>query len=601
MPRLAIALLGPPEIKIDGNAVKTDRRKAIALLAYLAISGKSHSRDHLAALLWPDYERDSAYAYLRRTLWELNQMLGTGWISVDRERVSIQTTPELWLDTAFFDKLSHTTPGSVTALTDAVTLYRGDFLEGFQVADTASFEDWQFQQVEYFRREFAGALEKLTRAHTLAGEYTLALPFARRWLALNSLNETAHCAIMRLLSGLGDRTAAIRQYEACVQILKSELGIPPQPETTKLYETILQGEVRIASIENAPPSLAVETRPTLNLPVMPTPFIGRRSEVEQIKTLVSDPTHQLITLTGPGGTGKTRLSIQAASEIGDLFPDGVYFSSLAAVPTAEAVLPALAKVLEFSFYREERPYQQLLNFLREKQLLMVLDNFEHLLEASDLLADILANAPGVKLLVTSRVRLNVQGEQLYLVGGMHTPDASEAAAWEDPETQAKPFSAVLLFLDRARRVHPGFTLTKANVKPVLEICRLVQGMPLGLELAAAWLELLPPAEIAAEISRSLDFLETSQVGVPDRQRSIRAVFEVILEIVERWRANRVTALVCFRGKFLPRSRAAGQQSVAPHAFRVGKQILATTDRRRSIPVTRVITALRAGTAQNEPG
>jgi predicted ATPase/DNA-binding SARP family transcriptional activator len=556
MPRLEITLLGTPEIKIDGKVVKTDRRKAVGLLAYLSVSGKSYSRDHLAALLWPDYPQDSAYAYLRRTLWELNQMLGKGWIILDRDHLAIQSSSEIWLDTVAFEQLSHTDLTDITAMTEAVTLYRGDFLEGFSIIDTAPFEDWQFQQAEYFRRKFAGVLEKLVNTHSLQGEHSQALPYARRWLALDPLNETAHCAIMRLLAEMGDRTGAIRQYETCVHIVKNELGVPPQPETTKLYQDILQGEVRAAIPDDAVSLKTEESRLVSRLPAMPTPFIGRRVEIEQIKTLIQNPTHRLITLTGPGGTGKTRLSIQAATEVCEFFPDGVYFSSLATVPTVEGVLPALAKTLEFSFYRDERPRQQLLDFLREKRLMMVLDNFEHLMEASDLVVEILANAPGIKLLITSRIRLNLQGEQLYLVGGMRSPEAGEAAAWDDPEMQAKPFSAVQLFLERARRVQPNFMLTKANVKQVMEICHLVQGMPLALELAAAWLELLPPVDIAAEITRSLDFLETNQVDVPNRQRSIRAIFESSWKLLSEGEQVTLQRLCVFRGSF---SRQAAQQ------------------------------------------
>jgi DNA-binding SARP family transcriptional activator len=243
MPRLEIALLGPPEIKLNSKPVKTDRRKAIALLAYLAVTSKPHSRDHLSALLWPDYDQESAFAYLRRSLWELNQILGKGWIEADRERAALASAGDLWLDIAVFKGLIHARQGVVDALTEAISLYRSDFLAGFAVADTASFEDWQIQQAEYFRREFAEALEKLVKAHAQVGAHDTALPYARRWLALDQLNEAAQRAIMRLLAGMGDRTGAIRQYGTCAQSLKAELGIDPQPETTELYQAILHGEI----------------------------------------------------------------------------------------------------------------------------------------------------------------------------------------------------------------------------------------------------------------------------------------------------------------------------------------------------------------------
>ena len=559
MPRLEIALLGSPEIRFNGNPVKTDRRKAIALLAYLAVTGKSHTRDALAAMFWPGYDRDSAYAYLRRTLWELNQILEKGWIAADRETVRLKDGADLWLDTVDFENIVKqltSTQEEISRLETAIHLYRDDFMSGFVVADTVPFEDWQNQQVEYFRRSFANALENLVGLLANEGKYETGLPYARRWLAQDPLNESAHRAIMRLLAGKGDRTGAIRQYEACVKLLKDELGISPQPETEETYEAILHGDVSRMRIQTDE-TLQTAPGPASYLPKMPAPFIGRRPEVEQVKALITDPAHRLLTLTGPGGTGKTRLSIQAASELENIFPDGVFFVSLAPIQNSEAVLPTVAKALDFSFYQEdETPRQQLLNFLREKKLLLILDNFEHLLDSSDLVTDILANSADVKLMSTSRVRLNLQGEQLFNVTGMRIPTVDEADVWEDPETQAKPFSAVQLFLDRARRIRSDFVLTKENVHSVMEICNLVHGMPLGLELAAAWLELLPPEEVADEINRSLDFLETDQADVPERQRSIRAVFESSWKLLSEDEMDAFLRLCVFVGSF---SREAAQQ------------------------------------------
>jgi predicted ATPase len=355
---------------------------------------------------------------------------------------------------------------------------------------------------------------------------------------------------------MGDRAGAVRQYEACAKVLKNELGIQPQPDTARLYEAILGGKLDKPPSDPHQPAQAELPRPARRLPELPTPFIGRQEEVEQIKALIGDPSQRLITLTGPGGIGKTRLSIQVAEEVSEWFMDGVHYASLATVPNQEAIISTLANLIGFTFYREEAPRQQLLDYLRARQLLIVFDNFEHLLQATNLVVEILANAPQVKLLVTSRVRLNVQGEQLYPVGGMHSPGVDQAAAWQNPVTQALSFSAVQLFLERARRVQPSFELSKANLKPVLDICCLVEGMPLGLELAAAWLELLRPNEIAEEITRSLDILETNLIDVPERQRSIRAVFESSWRLLSASEQTALKRLCVFRGSF---SHEAAQQ------------------------------------------
>jgi hypothetical protein len=239
-----------------------------------------------------------------------------------------------------------------------------------------------------------------------------------------------------------------------------------------------------------------------------------------------------VTLFGPGGIGKTRLSIQVASEIGYRFRDGVWFVPLATIQSADGIFPEVAKSLNFSFHPEENqenetPRQQLLEFLQGKQLLLILDNIDQLVSkgAAEQLIEILTGAESIKLLVTSRARLNLPAEQVFPIPGMHVPTPAEVAVWCDPAAQAPQFTAVKLFLDRARRIQPGFTLNQENAAAVAEICQLVDGMPLGIELATSWLELLPPEEIKAEIRRSLDFLETVQPGIPDRQRSIRAIFD----------------------------------------------------------------------------
>jgi DNA-binding SARP family transcriptional activator/predicted ATPase len=556
---LEISLLGPPKISLDGKPVGTDRHKAIGLLAYLAAESKAHNREVLASLLWPDYPRASAFSYLRRTVWELNQVLGKAWIAADRESVSLARNPGLSVDIEAFQLSLAAAPDQVDLLSKAVRLYRGDFLEGFVIADTAPFEEWQIQQAEYYRQEFGHLLERLVSVYERRGDYEDGLPFAQRWLGLDRLNETAYRAVMRLMAGMGDRSGAIHVYQTCTQTLKNELGVAPQAETEELYQAILHREKLKPPPSEARNLPAKEPqKPAGNLPKPTTPFIGRHEEIDQVVKLTLDPDIHLLTLTGPGGTGKTRLSIQAAAEMDKFFQDGAWFIPLAPVQTKPELILAIAKGLYFSISNErENPHQQLLDFLRAKRILLVLDNFEQLLgDGTQLIADILDTAQDVKLLVTSRERLNLTAEQVYRVGGLRIPGVALMAAWEDPVEQAKPFSALQLLLERGQRVRPDFELTRENLTAVMQICQLVEGSPLGIELATAWLELLPPEEIAREITHSLDFLENNAVDVPDRQRSMRAVFETswILLDVEGQRAFK--RLCVFKGSF---SRQAAQE------------------------------------------
>ncbi len=544
---------------VSGVSVETDRHKAIGLLAYLAVEDKSHSRDALATLLWPDYPRASAYAYLRRTIWELNSMLEKGWLEADRETVNLRRQPGLEVDAVAFSQLASQPSGTIDALSQAVALYRGDFLEGLVVADTAPIEEWQSAKAESYRRIFANTLEKLVAAHDEAGAYEQALPYAQRWLALDKLDERAWRALMRQMAGKGDRNGAARTYQNCAETLKTELGVAPEPATEELYQAILHGELRP---ERREMTIMVEAAPARqmegNLPVPATPFIGRGEEITQITRLVLDPQVQLLTLTGPGGTGKTRLSIQVASKMDGTFPDGVWFVPLAAVVTTQGIVSAIAKGFNFPFYKgEETPYEQLMDYLREKRLLLVLDNFEHLLQdGRGLVTDILGQACGVKVLVTSRERLSLQAEQIYRVAGLNIPGMDILVHSINPQELAKTYSAVELLVERARRVKPGFEITRENQKALIEICQLVDGSPLGIELAAAWLEVLPEDEIAEEIVRSLDFLESTAVDTPERQRSLRIVFDTSWKLLTTEEQKAFICLCVFRGSF---TRQAAQE------------------------------------------
>jgi serine/threonine protein kinase/predicted ATPase/DNA-binding SARP family transcriptional activator len=255
-----------------------------------------------------------------------------------------------------------------------------------------------------------------------------------------------------------------------------------------------------------------------NLPNRSTPFIGREQELADVSTLLAQSETRLLTIAGPGGIGKTRLALAAAAGM-EGFVHGVCFVPLAPLKSAEHIPYALAENLDFHFSGAEEPGQQLLNYLRRKQMLLVMDNFEHLLNGAPFLIEIVEAAPEVKVLVTSRERLNLSGETVFLLAGMNYPDQQRMT-----ETEPTTYGAVQLLWQRARLVRADFAPDREELVHAVRICQLVDGMPLALVLAAGWLELLSLKEIAAEISRSLDFLETEMRDLPERQRSIRVVF-----------------------------------------------------------------------------
>ena len=278
-----------------------------------------------------------------------------------------------------------------------------------------------------------------------------------------------------------------------------------------------------------------------HLPVQTTSFVGRENELRELVALLDDPQVHLITVLGIGGIGKTRLAIEAAAHE-QHFADGVYFVPLAPLEDASLIVRATADSVKFPLSAGEDSKQQLMDFLREKSILLVLDNFEHLISGVDLVNDLLKAAPGLKILATSRTRLNLQGETLYHVEGMDFPD------WISPEDAAE-YGAIKLFMHSVRRVQPGFTLTPDNMANIINICHVVQGLPLGIVLAAAWVDMLSLSEIATEIEKNIHFLETEQHDIPTRQRSIQAVFDYSWNLLTPEERAVFMQLSVFRGGF----------------------------------------------------
>jgi predicted ATPase/DNA-binding NarL/FixJ family response regulator len=278
-----------------------------------------------------------------------------------------------------------------------------------------------------------------------------------------------------------------------------------------------------------------------SLPTQATPFVGREDELAEIAALFANPACRLLTLIGPGGIGKTRLALQAAADQMRYFPHGVHFVPLQPLTSPDLLPSAIASALKVTLYGAEEPRLQIMNYLRDKQLLLILDNFEQLLEGTDLLTDILQACANVKILTTSRERLNMQEEWTLALEGLTFPGDRAAAGVED-------YSAVQLFLQRARQVQSTFSL-KENSEAVKAICQRAEGMPLGLELAATWLRVMTCQQIAAQMERSLEFLTTPLRNVPERHRSLRGVFEQSWKLLNDSERDVLMKLSVFRGGF----------------------------------------------------
>jgi predicted ATPase/DNA-binding CsgD family transcriptional regulator len=287
-----------------------------------------------------------------------------------------------------------------------------------------------------------------------------------------------------------------------------------------------------------------------NLPSQPTSFIGREDEIAEIVALLDNPACRLLTLVGLGGIGKTRLALEVAARKLDSFPNGVFFAPLQPLTAHQDIVSAIAAATGLQFYDDQlTPRQQLLNYLCEKQILLILDNFEHLLDGADLLPEILDAAPRVKILVTSRERLRLREEWGFDLGGLTYPEGESASSPQD-------YSGVQLFLYRARRATSQFSPAREDWLSIARICRLVEGMPLAIELAAAWVRVLPCQEIASQIERSLEFLTTAARNVPAKHSSMQTVFDWSWGLLNEAERDGFSKLSVFRGGF---SREAAEE------------------------------------------
>ncbi|HEY5640831.1 MAG TPA: tetratricopeptide repeat protein [Dehalococcoidia bacterium] len=282
-------------------------------------------------------------------------------------------------------------------------------------------------------------------------------------------------------------------------------------------------------------------QPAQHLPAQSTPFIGREEELRELQELLSDPACRLATLVGPGGAGKTRLAVEAAREEAGEFPDGVYFVPLEPVSSGEFLVTAIADSIDFSLRGQGEPKTQLFDYLSGKAALLVLDNFEHVMAGADLIGEMLAAAPKLKCIVTTREALRLGEEWVFPVPGMRFPEGADAA-------DAQTFDAVRLFVERAQRVKRGYS-PEGEWATIARLCRIVQGMPLAVELAASWVNVLSSKEILDEIERTLDFLSTSLRNVPERHRSVRAVFEESWRLLGDEEREVFARLSVFRGSF----------------------------------------------------
>ncbi len=526
-----IRLLGTVEVEQGGQRVRGFRsHKTLALLGYLAARGQPLARSHLADLFWPDETEAQGRLSLSRALNSLTTLL-PGLLQADRNTLHLPRSEALWLDVAAFDRVAEGTP---QALAEATALYRDDFMTDIALDGCPAFDLWLVGERELWRQRVAQVLNALVTHYAQHGAHDAALTWASRLLHLQPWQEEAHRHVMRLLAWSGQRSAALAQYETCRRVLAEELGVAPSPETVALYE-----QLRAGVLEQPRPI----QRPH-NLPLQPTPLLGREAELAHLMRRLAAPPCRLVTVVGPGGVGKTRLALEVAqalsdgelphtaqshSEIPNLhYPDGVFFVNLTPIRDADLVATTIARMLGV---REEgrRPLiERLKDGVRGRQMLLLLDNFEHVMAAAPVVSELLAASADLKVLVTSREPLHLRGEQEFPVAPLAAPDLTQPA---EVETLVR-CPAVALFIQRVVAVRPDFELHAGNAHAVAEICARLDGLPLAIELAAARVKLLPPQAIVQRLGRRLTLLTGGPRDLPTRYQSLHGAIAWSYELLD---------------------------------------------------------------------
>lgn len=540
---LNIHFLGHLRLFLEGEPYKFSvLPKAHQLLAYLLLHRETAvPRDHLAFLLWDDVPESEARANLRRHLHDLRRALPqeTEWLISDGKTIRWNTDAPIWFDVAAFETLCQ----DKSRLSEAVVLYTGDLL-------TDLYDDWLIPHREQLQELYFTTMTRLINRERERGDLTQAMMYARQLLSHDPLREDVvrHLILMRHESG--DRSGALQLYQQFEERLADELGVEPMAETTAVYQAILENTLPIETRAEVQAEVRATTpKPKHNLPMFPASFLGRREELSHIREQLgqSRSAVRLLTITGPGGSGKTRLAIEAAVQLREqaavLFPDGLFFVPLAELVDPDQISATVLQTLQINPKNQE-PATAVREQLQDKKILLVLDNFEHLLPAAQKVSQWLTTAPDLHILVTSQVPLHLYGEHELPLDPLPLPTDKAI----DP-AELLEYPAIALFVDRARAVRPEFNLTSENAAAVTEICASVDGMPLAIELAAARSKFFTPAAMCAQLQQRLPFLSGRVRDLAARQQTLRATIDWSYNLLSPDEQILFRSLAVFAGAF----------------------------------------------------
>lgn len=538
---LSFQLLGALSLLRDGQPLVQFRsQKEIALLSFLAHTAQPHSRESIADLLWEDRSTQQSLSNLRTVLARLRTHVGDDLIAsrhtVTLSGESLQRVDSVSLLQRLTEAKRVDSSAKADLLQAALATYSGPFLADFRLNDAPRFENWVQTTRQTIQQQVVAAYAKLAHYALDQGNPEFGIRVARNWLQVDALDEEAHTLLIRLLLQAGTVREAIAHYDSCSNLLRAELGIEPPPEMTELI-----GTVRTHSQSTFTLRSVAATRN--NLPALYDQFLGRQQIQQEIHARLDHPWCRLITIIGPGGVGKTRLATTIARNRLNHYVDGVWLVELAEVDPAdenlaEAIAVEIASAIDLRLNGPSNPIEQLLSHLQHKAILLVLDNVEHLLAAVPLFLELIQRCQQLQLLVTSREALRIRAEWMVTLSGLPYPSDN------DSTTQSE---AVDLFW--ARQPHQRRAHSTDEESAIRSICRMVEGLPLAIELAAALTQHQSCRAVANELNRGFSTLVTNLRDVPQRQRSLLVVFEMSWRALPPALQTRLARLAILTGGF----------------------------------------------------
>ncbi len=504
MNKLRLMTLGGVRVLMNGQDITPELpTKIIALLIYMARHKQPKSREYLAELFWGDRTAKQAYGNLRTAISKSKSLLGDALI-IGHQEIRV----DVWLDANEFEELSQ----NPFTIHKALDLYLGDFMTSFFTGDAREFEDWQLNEAEKLQEQFIQTCLQAIQQLQIQSRPQDAILLARRAIGLYPLREDIQRALIQLYHSSGDRISALRQYHAYRSLIWEELGVEPDKETQAIFH----------QLEETP---VITRKADYPLPSRMTSFIGRLDDIYQLESLLR--ANSLVTITATGGAGKTRIALEIAYRLQNVFPDGVCFVDLSEIEHHEHIIPTIAR--HFRLADESNPLAQVTTYLQNRKMLLILDNFEHVMDGIGIIEHLIREASQLTFLITSREPLKLYGETIFHLQMLSLQESCQ------------------LFYERVRAIQHEFHRTEELDAKVKTICQRLDGLPLAIELAATRARTMSIDEILNGLNQCLNLLASDLRNMPRRQRALFSTIDWSYSLLTPEQARLFRWLAVFRG------------------------------------------------------